>query len=356
MHTAEEFPSEHENTEDEIIISDNDAQPLQDVRAAIVEELRISRELPTTIEIKRNIKLAKLIEEVLKLDMSEVSDQELENIFTEFENDEIALRLLENIQILKRLKEQYSDDQLFNAFYGFRPVGEFSISLSPVSFTVRITDEKDWEQIAWRHSEGELLSGMHSFGLTKKDEVYYVDSIWTEKPGQSTKDHEQTLAHEKRHSVNSLLVETEDEHRTSTYQLYKFKQPFPATLYDWCREKTIANAKDEILAYMESDDLETDKRQTVIDVYGTNYSPLSDGYFASVEGRIEEDLGINIETFKRNCTVTIDMEKMISDAQEAVRIIEEKGHSRTFALSYLCIKENFDSDWIELANSCMTMD
>lgn len=304
--------------------------------------------------IQKSMDLADLQVKVMNFKMSEATIEGIDALFKGFDDDETAQKLKENMLNIIESREKFSDEDLVEQLLGFKPKSAFIITPTPTSFDITFYSPADWMRADKESSfiHNLITKGRSGQGIENKSipvNYYNPFSIPFGFAG------EQTRTHELRHSLNKIVhpacrkniggctIDTNLDKESqinqaidfiSKYKFYSLKEELSAYITDGSSEKKLL--------------LWTFRSRLALGLYNIRDMPKNFWNYLAEKGFDKND----IQKVKQ--AVKINIKNVIRNSYEAIELLQQKGYSRDWAVSFLCTEDNFMEDWLEVAEACPT--
>jgi len=329
--------------------------------------------LDTRAAITKAMSLADLQVQVLNFDMKDAAPETVDELFVNYRGDQTAQRLKEKMLEILEFRKHVNDSEKIRLFFDdLEPRGRVDIQTTPVSFSVDFHHPLDWAQV--RMNRKKILYGLPHFlllrGSSKTAECTSFQrkengERYDEKKFDISIDYQRAYgltgprrikAHELRHSLNRTVSIL---HKTPWRWFKQRHETDDAKLVDIMLEDLtqccLAELKDELSAYI----VARNKPQDFVRHFVFPLGPLIGIYnFAHVDKEIWcewQKHGLRqsvIDHVKKELSKKIDVWDTIDGAYAAVDVLERKGYSRAWAVSFLCAENNLIEDWVSLALAC----
>jgi len=317
--------------------------------------------------ITHAMEIADLQIELLNLDMGNMTPQKVETFFARYEGDPIAQCLKERMLCILKIRNCLNDKELFRAIFGLNPMGPVDIQATPVSISMDFYNPIDWARVSFKkqsifHGLSYFLfpKGMSSTrGFTVKDERNET----SEEIGINI-DYQRAYGfqslrrikkHELRHSMNH---EVGDRcYRLGSWDEYfgENDEKLAEIITEDMAQVGLARLKDELAAFV----VAGNKSKFALKYYVFSLGPLVGMYnykrqnssfwnFWRKKG-LRESV---IKLVKKELPERINISEILERSYEAVKLLESKGYSREWAVSFLCADNNLIKDWLVLAETC----
>jgi hypothetical protein len=312
-------------------------------------------ETTTAIEETRDsiqiaIQIANLKEKVMAFDLNKATIAEIDALFEDLENDEVAKKLRYNMRAMRALRVSLNDKELIEKLYGFQAEGRVSIRMTPVSFSVYFFDLKDWQKFAGKRHWSLKARAYSSYAQVTMPNEEQAD-ICVDSFRVCGTPLERLGKHEAQHSMNKVSgarrrtyfgldsdLETEEKIKAMVDDVVKFN---------------LGKLKDEISAFITDG---TSKQRLLnwtfrfaphIGIYDFHSMPKDFWEFWKKEGNLSNE---DIKKAKVEIKKQINIKEIVSRSYDAVELIRAKGYDKQWAIHYLCTEEHFLEDWLKIAN------
>lgn len=330
--------------------------------AEMVDLLRQRNIPPEKIEIFEQTGRLEMTEDGIKLSIETHPDT------TRVEEDVSMVdpkTVEETSKKLQKVREKFKTDKaLFEAIFGFSPMGPYKIEMTQLSFRVAMYNPIDTLRMQTKDNIAQKIQkvfSLTSFGRMKTAEIDIGEGETVSVNVESYRPYgitgaDSTVKHEFRHVVNNengvgiLTMRGEkislEDTDTEAVKMEK--------VTDFAHRISMKRVKDEISAFIIGGTNRTVLKYVKFDMpayMGGSYDfKISEDFWheAQSQGKFTDQ---QIAEMKKMAAAKLDVKKEVDKAYDAVEALESKGMSRNEAVNYLTSKENYDRDWLEVANS-----
>ncbi len=315
--------------------------------------------------IQKSMTLADLQVKVMNFKMSEVTPESIDTLFEGFEGDDTAQKLAYNITSIARLKNKLDNqpwyyEDLTEKLIGFKPKGPFILVPTPVAIDIIFYNIRDWYQFKGKKNIVTIIrhhiftigfSSMADVQLSEGENVHIPINCYN--PAHPP--FEGIIKHESRHALNKALGLRENYVNIPDCDT---KKEIINKIIERAMKYLLGGLKDELSAYIEGS--QSNKLQLKIWTFRSRYlfglydfKHMPDDFWDCMkeEYNLDDD---DIESMKKEVIKRMKVFCITDNAYAAVKLLQQKGYSREWAVSFLCTEDNFMKDWLECAKACPT--
>lgn len=312
--------------------------------------------------------LADIQVELLGVDMASATRDSITALFKGYEGDETAGRMQENAQNILEFQSGLADRELIEALFKIQPRGKVDVETTPYSIACDFHHPLDWAQVHWkgRSDINRLLRIPHMFipkGYSCSSGAFRPDDPDGKVHLVNTDVHRAfgirkvapVKRHELRHSMNAEVSPRRPLDGCLTDYTNIPDNELVDTMVGDLAKRTMHPLKDEISAFIFGGNQSKSSLKHLV----FPFSPLIGTY--DFNGRVKRSLnhwrkrGIKksaIEEVRREWKNTFNIDEILDRSYAAVELLEQKGYSRDWAVSFLCVEDNLTTDWLSLAEAC----
>jgi hypothetical protein len=328
---------------------------------------KINQTSHTPEAIARAMDLADLQIELLRLDMASATRDSIGALFEGREGDPTAERMQKMAQSILEFQDGMSDRQLIESLFKITPRGRVDIETTAYSIACDFHDLVDWVRMFWkkRRDLNRVLriphmlvpkgyAGTHA-GFRPDDpdgKLHIVDANVHRAFG--IRKLEPVKRHELRHSMNSVVSPEKVGWGLVNYMDAPDDERVDAMVRN-LTEATMRPLKDEISAFI----FGGNQSKLFLKHFVFPFSPLIGLY--NFGGRPGKNLAYwerhglgdsTTEKVRKKWKGSININRILDRSYAAVELLEQKGHTRDWAVSFLCAEDNLTADWLPLAQAC----
>jgi hypothetical protein len=329
---------------------------------------KISQSSDTPEAIARAMGLADLQVELLEVDMASATRNSIASLFEGHEGDETAGRMQKNAQSILEFQDGLSDRELIQALFKIQPRGKVDVETTAYSIACDFHHPLDWAQVHWkgRSDINRLLRIPHmlipkgyscSTGAFRPDDpdgkVHLINTDVHRAFG--IRKLAPVKRHELRHSMNAEV----SPRRPLDGCLTDYEDVPDGELVDVMvgdlAKRTMHPLKNEISAFIFGGNQSQSSLKHLVFLF----SPLIGSY--DFNGGVKRSLnywgkkGIKksvIGEVRREWKDAFNINEILDRSYSAVELLEQKGYSHDWAVSFLSVEDNLTADWLSLAEAC----
>jgi len=328
----------------------------------------ISQTSDTPEAITRAMGLADLQIKLLEVDMASATRDSIGALFKGHEDDYIAERMQENAQSILEFQSNLDDRELIKALFKIEPRGRVDVEITAYSIACDFHNLADWMQVSWkgRQDVNNLLRiprilipkgyscDRGCFRPDDPDGKLHIVSTDVHR-AFGIREVAPVKRHELRHSMNAEVSPNRPlEFVFVNYMKVPDDERVDTMVRDFTKE-AMHPLKDEISAFI----FGGNQSKFSLKHFVFPFSPLMGMY--DFGGKAKKSLkywkkrGLkdsDIKDVRRELKNSIDIDRILDRSYSAVKLLEQKGYTRDWAVSFLCADENLTADWLPLAEAC----
>jgi len=318
--------------------------------------------------ITHAMEMADLQLEMFGLDMGNMTPKKVEAFFAPYEEDPIAQRLKDRMLCILEIRNDLNDRELLGAIFGLDAMGPVGIQTTPVSISMDFYNPIDWAKVTMKKEP--LLRGLTDFLLPKGISSTRDFTVKDKNDGTSSEckiniDYHRAYGftglrrikkHEQRHSMNREVKAYPDHSWRLLKSLDKDDDELTNIILEDLSKISLNRLKSELSAFI----VAGNKSKLALKHIIFKLGPLIGKYdFIDADNPSFWDFwrkkGLResvIERVKKELPKRINVPEILERSYAAVELLERKGHSREWAVSFLCADDNLRKDWLTLAEAC----
>jgi len=317
--------------------------------------------------IAHAMKIADLQVELLKINMEKMTPKKIEAFFRQYGEDPIAKRLKKRMLCILKIRNDLNDEQLLQAIFGLKPIGLIDIQATPVSISMDFHNPIDWARVMIKKP---LFKGLMDFLFPKGDSTPRNFTVKNKHDGTSEEYEinvnyqrvygfaslQRIKKHELRHSLNCEVSNRGSRHWSWEDHFDENDEKLAKIITEDLAQVGLAYLKDELSAFIVARNKSKFALKYCVFLVGPiggryNFKKMPDLFFWDFWRRkgLRESV---IERVKKELPKRINVTEIIGRSYKAVKLLERKGYSRDWAVSFLCTGDNLTKDWLTLAEAC----
>jgi len=317
--------------------------------------------------IDHAMKIADLQVELLKINMEKMTPKKIEAFFKQYGEDPIVKRLKERALCILKIRNDLNDEELLQAIFDLKPIGSVDIQATPVSISMDFHNPVDWARVMIKKP---LFKGLMDFLFPKGDSATRDFTVKNRHDGTSEKYEinvnyqrvygfaslQRVKKHELRHSINHEVSNKGYRHWSWEDQFDEKDEKLAEIIIKDLAQVNLTYLKDELSSFIVAGNKSKFFLKYCVFLVGPigsryDFKKIPDSFFWDFWKRkgLRESV---IERVKKELPKRINVTEIIERSYKAVKLLERKGYSRDWAVSFLCVGDNLTKDWLMLAEAC----